>query len=86
MRGRRATLPRSNSGERNNCFRRSSGSRNSATQERQLLLETQRERELASLGDFDINPVAAIVLHHALQYHWKCEDLRNIYFSSCSIR
>ena len=42
----------------------------------------QRERELASLDDFDVNPVAAIALHHALQYHWKDGDLRNSYFSA----
>jgi hypothetical protein len=47
-----------------------------------LVLERQRERELASLDNFDVIPVAAIALHHALQYHWKGEDLRNIYFSA----
>ncbi len=42
----------------------------------------QRERELASLDDFDVNPVAAIALHHALQYHWKGEDLRSTNFNA----
>jgi hypothetical protein len=26
--------------------------------------------------------MAAVALHHALQYHWKDEDLRNSYFSA----
>ncbi len=40
------------------------------------------KRELASLDDFDVNPVAAIAMHHALQWHWKSEDLRSINFSA----
>ncbi len=36
----------------------------------------------AFLNEFDVNPVAAIALHHALQYLWKSEDLRDIDFSA----
>jgi hypothetical protein len=34
----------------------------------------------AFLDDYDANPVAAIALHHALQYHWKGKDFRSIDF------
>ena len=36
----------------------------------------------AFLDDFDVYPVVAFALHHALQYHWKGGDLRGIGFSA----
>jgi hypothetical protein len=36
----------------------------------------------ASLDNFDVDPVAAIALHHALQYHWQGEDFRDVDFNA----
>ncbi len=36
----------------------------------------------AFLDNFDVDPVTAVALHHALQYHWQGEDFRNADFNA----
>ena len=36
----------------------------------------------AFLDNFDVDPVAALALHHALQYHWQGEDFRDADFNA----